>query len=355
MISKERVKLAMAHAPADRLPINFRATDQIVQRLAHYLNTDYYGILQYFKVDFREVIPPYTGPYPGLADDGSELDIWGVGRKEVVTEEGRDVLISINPLKDAATVEEVAGYAWPRADRFDFSCVDQMVRDFQDYAVSTPGIHIEGYHGVFHILTYLFGMENAMMLLLVNPEIIEAAIDKIMAFFIEYYDRLLTQGQGKIDFVFYKDDFGGQKNLLISQDMYNTFFGPNIKKLSELAESHGANFILHSCGSISKLIPNFIESGVKVLDPIQVTAKDMDIIVIKDTFGDTLTFHGGIDVQKLMPFGTVNEVKATAKNTIDVLGAGGGYFFSPAHRFQADTPLENIFALYETVFEYGVN
>ena len=353
MNSKERVRITMNHEEADRIPINFRATDLIIQRLSKSLCSDYFGVLSHYQVDFREVIPPYVGPKFQITDDG-EIDMWGVGRKELVTETGRDVMISFNPLKDANSPEEVNAHQWPKPEWFDFSQVKKMCGEFRDYAISTPGLHIEGYHGVFHLLTYLFGMERALLDMVTNPEPLKAAVHKIMEFFKGYYERLFESAGGQIDFLFYKDDFGAQNNLLISRDMFREFFYPNIRELSDLAASYGAKLILHSCGSVMKLVPDFIEAGAAVLDPIQVTAKDMDIRELKNRFGDKLVFHGGIDVQQLMPFGSIDEIKNAARETIEVLGKNGGYFFSPSHRFQPDTPIENIVALYEAVFDYGV-
>ena len=159
---------------------------------------------------------------------------------------------------------------------------------FKSYALSSPGIHLEGYHGVFHQLTYLFGMEKAMMHLVERPDLVNAAITKIMDFFTEYYERLFKASEGMLDFIFYKDDFGGQQNLLISKPMFREYFAPNIRTLSQLAESKGAKLILHSCGAVMKLVPDFIEAGVAVLDPIQVTAKGMDIHELAREYGGPL-------------------------------------------------------------------
>lgn len=353
MDSRERVMLAMAKEKPDRVPLNFRATDQVIQRLAASLYTDYYGVLNHFHIDFREVIPAYTGPRFEPLPDGSQVDLWGVGRKEVVDENRRDILITHNPLSDADSVADVENHAWPNPEWFDYRAVARWCNGFKGYAISSPGLHLEGYHGVFHQLTYLFGMEKAMMHLVERPDLIEAATGKIMDFFIAYYERLFTAAGGMLDFLFYKDDFGGQQNLLISKPMFRRFFAPNIKTLSDLARSFGGSFILHSCGAVMKLIPDFIEAGTAVLDPIQVTAKGMDIKVLADEYGDRLTFHGGIDVQRLMPRGSEREIRAAARDLIEVLGSGGGYFFSPSHRFQPDTPTANIVALYEEALEAG--
>ena len=353
MDSKERVMIALAHQEPDRIPINFRATEQITEQLSRALDLDYWGILDRFRVDFREAIPIYVGPAFPDRGDGSKVDMWGVGRKEQRIDKGRDFLISYSPFQSASTPEDIQKHHWPRAGWFDFSQIKKICNEFKGYAISTPGIHIQGHHGVFHLLTYLFGFEKIMIDLVLNPELVRAAIEQIMTFLVSYYEQFLKSAEGMIDFLFYKDDFGAQNDLLISRDMFMDFFFPNLKTLADLASSYGIKLVLHSCGSVFPLIPDFIEAGVCVLDPIQVTAKGMDIHILKEKFGKQLTFHGGIDVQHLMPFGTIEEIKLKAKETIEVLGKTGGYFFGPSHRFQGDTPVENIIALYETAFHHG--
>jgi uroporphyrinogen decarboxylase len=351
MNSKERVLMALNHEQPDRVPINFRATDSITEILCKHYNKDYYQLLDHLNVDFREVIPNYIGPELRKLEDGSQLDYWGVGRKEVITEKSRDVLVSYCPLSNAEDIEDIKKYNWPSVDMFDFSSIEKECDDFNSYAISTPGIHAEGYHGVFHLLTYLFGMEKVMMDFVLNEELVQEAISYIMKFLTDYYDKMLQKANGKIDFIFYKDDFGTQHSQLISRDMFLKFFAPTLRQLADIANSYGASVILHSCGSVINLIPDFIDAGIKVLDPIQTSAKGMDINVLKEKFGDKLTFHGAIDTQTVLPNSNPPEIKEIVKNTIKVLGNGGGYFFSPSHRIQPDTPLANIIAMYETAIK----
>ncbi|MBM4340590.1 MAG: hypothetical protein FJ110_13735 [Deltaproteobacteria bacterium] len=351
--SKERVKIALSHQEPDRIPINFRATELVTQQLSRALDLDYWGILERFRVDFREVIPTYVGPTFPDKRDGSKVDMWGVGRHVHNSEKGNDFLISYSPLQNASVLEDIQKHHWPRVEWFDFSEIKSICNQFKGYAISTPGIHVEGHHGVFHLMTYLFGFEKVMVDLALNPELVRAAIDRVMAFLVSYYDQFFKSAKGMIDFLFYKDDFGSQDSLLISRDMFLNFFFPNLKTLADLASSYGVKLILHSCGSILPLIPDFINAGVCVLDPIQVTAKGMDIRVLKGNYGKQLTFHGGIDVQRLMPFGTIEEIKFIAKETMEILGKDGGYFFGPSHRFQVDTPVGNIVTLYETALDHG--
>lgn len=354
MDSRERVAITLAHEVPDRIPMNFRAVDAVAERLMRHFGTDYEGLLQRFKVDFREITPPYVGKELPVLSDGTILDYWGVGRSIVQhADGGRDMMVTHHPLKNAHTVEDVKNHNWPKVEWFDMSVVPSLCRENRGYALSTHGIHVEGYHGVFHMLTYLFGMENGIMYLASRPDLINAAIEEIMKFFVSYYDNFLKAGGGEIDLLFYKDDFGSQNSQLISAKMFREFFLPTIRQLVDLAGSHDVKFVQHSCGAIFKFIPDFIDAGVAVLDPIQVTAKGMDIVELKKEFGDRLVFHGGIDTQVLMPTGTPDDVRSATRRTIEVLGARGGYFFSPAHRFQADTGNENILAAYETAHEYG--
>lgn len=347
--SRERVLTAMNHIRPDRVPINFRSVDTVANRLEHYYSASYQELLQYLQVDFREVIPPYIGPVFEKDENGNFYDEWGVRRKEVITSHSRDVFVDYSPLANVEDLETIEKYPWPSADNYDFSCLETMCRTFDNYAISGPGIFAEGYHGVFHQLTYLLGMEEAMIKLLTEEELVQAIIDHITEYWLGYYDRMFTACKGRLDFIFYKDDMGTQNGLMVSQEIFRKFFKPCIKKLCDLADSYGAAMIYHTCGSIMPLIPDFIDAGVKVLDPIQTSAKNMDIHELKEKFGDKLTFHGAIDTQKILPNSSPEEITEIVKETLSVLGKNGGFFFSPSHRIQQDTPLETIVAMYDTV------
>lgn len=354
MNARERVLTSLKHQVPDRCPINFRATDKIIDAMCKHYNRNYLALLDYLNVDFREVTPGYVGPAIKKMKDNVYYDIWGVGRKEVVRQNSRDVFVSHSPLSEVKTVNDVKKHNWPSIDYFYFGKIEKKCDLYDGYAISTPGIHAEGYHGVFHMLTYLFGMEKAMMQMISDENIMQEAIKQVMFYLTAYYEELLKSANGKIDFLFYKDDFGAQNNLMISRDMFCKYFAPGIKELVELADAYDATLMLHSCGSIFKLIPDFIDLGVKVLDPIQTSAKDMDIKVLKDQFGQSLTFHGGIDTQVELPNCSPDEIKELVCHTIDILGKGGGYFFSPSHRIQQDTPLANVIAMYEAANDYSL-
>ncbi|MBO5354894.1 MAG: hypothetical protein J6B09_02380 [Clostridia bacterium] len=354
MTSKERVLTALHHVRPDRVPINFRATDILAERLKKRHACD--DLLEHYKVDFREIVVPYTGPVFERTPDNTWLDEWGVRRKEAITKTSRDVYIDLNPLgdiEDADDIEKLLAYPWPSPDQYDFSVAEAMCDRYKDYAICGPGMHCEGYHGIFHQLTYMFGMEQAMCLLVTEEELMKTALRCITDYWLGYYDRLLSAAKGKIDLIFYKDDMGSQDSLLISPEMYKTYFAPSLKELCDLADSYGATMIYHSCGSVVPLIPEFQKCGVKVLDPIQTSASNMDISMLKNTFGDQLTFHGAIDTQQDLPRKSADEIRELVKKTISVLGKNGGYFFSPSHRIQQDTPLENIDAMYDVALNWN--
>ena len=354
MTSKERVQMALHHVRPDRVPINFRATDILADKLRKRHSCD--DLLEHYKVDFREVVVPYTGPVYTKSADNTYLDEWGVRRKEIITDTSRDVYIDLSPLgdiEDEEDIERVINYPWPSPDQYDFSVAEAICDKYKNYAICGPGIHCEGYHGIFHQFTYMFGMEQAMCLLVTEEELAKTTLRYITDFWVGYYDRLLTAAKGKIEFIFYKDDMGTQDSLLVSPDMYKKYFADGLKELCDLAESHGASMIYHSCGSVAPLIPEFINAGVKVLDPIQTSAANMEISTLNEKFGKQITFHGAIDTQKDLPCKSVKEIEELTKQTISTLGANGGYFFSPSHRIQQDTPLDNIDVMYDVALNWN--
>jgi uroporphyrinogen decarboxylase len=143
-------------------------------------------------------------------------------------------------------------------------------------------------------------------------------------------------------------DYGSQDGLTISIDMFRRFFKPLYEKFyREVRKHYDVEIFFHSCGAISELVPELIEVGVTILDPIQATARGMEFEGLKSRFGGAITFHGGISIQDVLPHGTEEEVRAAVRHAIAVLGKGGGYILAPTHALQTDTPVENIVAMYE--------
>jgi uroporphyrinogen decarboxylase len=172
-----------------------------------------------------------------------------------------------------------------------------------------------------------------------------------------YWQTALAELGDLVDVVTYADDYGTQVSQLISPAMFRKQLKPRVRQIFELQAAlapHARRFF-HSDGNVRPLIPDFIEIGVDILNPVQTTAANMDPIELKRDFGKDLIFWGGgVDTQEILPHGTPQEVKDNVKRSIDALAAGGGYVFNTVHNIQADVPPANIVAMWEALQEYGV-
>jgi len=151
-------------------------------------------------------------------------------------------------------------------------------------------------------------------------------------------------------------DFGTQRGPFISNRTYRALYKPYHIRINEWIHANTSwRTFIHSCGSIVKMIPEFIEAGFDILNPVQCSAADMDPLMLKETFGKDVTFWGGgVDTQKTLPFGTSDEVRAEVRERVRIFGPGGGFVFNTIHNVQPLSPVENVLAVYETVREYGV-
>jgi uroporphyrinogen decarboxylase len=152
--------------------------------------------------------------------------------------------------------------------------------------------------------------------------------------------------------VYFYDDVGTQNSLMVSRKMWKDFVRPYHAKIIELAHQYGKPVMYHTDGAIYQLIPEFIEMGVDVLNPLQPDAKGMDLPKIKAEFGDRLTFHGGVDIMRTLPKGKPEQVRAEVRGRVQALGQGGGYILCSSHHIQPDTPIENVIAMYEPALRY---
>jgi uroporphyrinogen decarboxylase len=192
------------------------------------------------------------------------------------------------------------------------------------------------------------GDERFMLLLADNPDLAVAMIEKHNEYRLEHALKSLEAGKGRIHELNGGGDYGAQNGLLISRTMFRRYFKDlYFRFYREIKKNFDVEIFFHSCGSIVSLIPELIEVGVTILNPVQVLAKGMEIDALKSMYAQQLTFHGAIDIQDLLPHGTAEDVRRAVRRTIQVLGAGGGYILAPTHALQPDTPIENIIAMYE--------
>ena len=191
-----------------------------------------------------------------------------------------------------------------------------------------------------------FGMENALMNMIANPEIYEAVDAKIMEFYLKANEIFYEATKGRLNAVLIGNDMGSQRGLMLSHDMVRRFIIPGCKKLVEQAHSYGLKVIYHSCGSIVDIIPDLIEAGVDIIHPIQALAAGMEPQGLKDKFGDKVSFCGGVDTQDLLVNGTPEDVKNKVKELRTIFPTG--LIISPSHEaILPDIPPANIQALFD--------
>lgn len=206
--------------------------------------------------------------------------------------------------------------------------------------------------GVLSAIQFLLGMERTMVDMLRKPGFFQALGEETLAFSLGFFERFYAVAGDKVDFFRIGDDFGSQRGLLFGRAQWRDLIRPSMAAMSGLAKSHGSHYYHHSCGSVRDLIPELIEVGVEVLDPLQGRTEGMDPAGHKADFGDRLCFSGGVDEQDLLPHGTAAEVAQGLRDLLKVMTPGGGFFLGPTHDFRADMPTENIVVMYRAARDY---
>jgi uroporphyrinogen decarboxylase len=196
-------------------------------------------------------------------------------------------------------------------------------------------------------------MEQALADLAVNPAVAEAALERIYYLHAAVIGRTLEAARGLIDFIYVAEDLGTQNTLLMSPGSFRRFLKPWMRKMIDLSHSFGAKVMHHDDGAIRPLLPELIDIGIDVLNPIQWRCAGMDREGLARDFGKCLVFHGGVDNQQTLPFGTPGDVKREVAENIRIFRSGKGYVVAPCHNLQPNTSTANILALYEAVHEYA--
>ncbi|MCL5745053.1 MAG: methyltransferase [Acidobacteria bacterium] len=202
---------------------------------------------------------------------------------------------------------------------------------------------------------FLFGMEQAYLFMAGEKRRFARFLDSLTEMHLDFLDRVLPAVRGYVQILVFGDDLGTQRGPQISRAMYRELFFPRHRKLYDCARRlSGAHIFLHSCGGIFELIPDLIDAGVEILNPVQTSARNMDPVRLKKEFGKDVTFWGGgCDTQKTLPYGTPQDVKDDVRRRLDIFMAGGGYVWNQIHNIMADVPPGNIEAMLEAAIEYG--
>ncbi len=363
MTPKQRVLNAINHKEVDRIPVDLGGTacnmvDAEYFEVKKYLgmtheiqpyrkgsNVCYYDevILNHLEIDIRRVYAKQDEKYPIYKEDGTFVNEWGLIQRDA----GLYVETVVNPMSDSE-IGDIESYPFPVAkEMLDISEMkEEAKRLFEEnkYAISLR----MPCNGIFEIACWLRGMENFMVDTMIDPEFAHALVEKVTDIQIEMYGYLLDEVGEMVDIVESGDDYGSQQSLLISPDAYREFIFPQRKRLYDFIKSKApqAKIFFHSCGAIESIIEDLIEIGVDILNPIQTSASGMDIVTLKEKYGDRICFHGGVDTQKALK-GNFFDVDKEVQTLIEVLGKNGGYILSSCNHLQLDIPPENVVRMFD--------
>jgi len=345
MTPRERWLAVLRREKPDRIPMDYWATEEATEKLMKHLGCSSEGELyQRLHIDkVMSVEPKYVGP--PIPEDA---DVYGVRYHNVSYNGGVYRECVFHPLAKYETVEEIeANYTWPSVDWYDYTVIPDQLRAIEEYPIRGGGSE--------PFLTYcqLRGLEQAYMDLIINPDIVHYCLDKLFDFCYENTLRIYEQIPGKVLLTYVAEDMGSQESLLFSPSQIHEFLLPRMKRMIDLAHQAGAYVFHHSDGAIRPIIPDMIDAGIDILNPIQWRCKGMDRAELKRDFGDKVIFHGGMDNQQTLVFGTPADVRQEGEDNLRILGAGGGYILAPCHNIQAVSPVENIVAMYEAGYELG--
>jgi uroporphyrinogen decarboxylase len=345
MTARERWLAVLRRERPDRIPMDFQGTPELVQKMMRYLGvSSEEAMYARLRVDYPVAVgADYIGPAipPGA-------DLYGNRFRSMDYGDGAYDECVQHALAQFETIEEIEeNYTFPSADWFDYSVIPAQLAGKEEHPV------IAGLAGVYTLYTCLRGMEQAFIDFASNQELVLYCMDKLYDFHYEKAVRTFEAAKGRIDIGSIGNDMGSQIDLLFSPATIRKLFLPGIRRLAELTHQNGAYVYLHSDGAIRKALPDLIDAGVEVFNPVQWRCKGMERRELKQDFGSRLVFHGAVDNQVTLPFGSIAEVKEEVRYNIETLGAGGGYILAPCHALQTVTPPENVVALYEAGYEYG--
>ncbi len=349
MTPRERFHAIVDHEVPDRVPLHYRATEEAGAKLMKYL-----GITTARERNERLHLEPrmgvggrYVGPPIPPGKNRNEA-FYGIEYRTVEYEGGVYRECASHPLADYKTVEEIEdNFTWPDPDWWDFSHVAKHVEGKEDLPLSGGGSE------PFLLYKYLRGDIQAFIDLIENPDIVNYILDKLFGLCYENARRIYEQIPGRVDSTSVAEDLGSQETLLYSPDQIRTFLLPRMKMMMDLAHQAGAKVVTHSDGAVKAILPGLTEAGTDILDPVQWRCKGMDREGLKRDFGDRLVFHGAMDNQYTLAFGSVDEVVQEVRDNIRILGAGGGYMLGPCHNIQVVSPPENVVACYDAAWEEG--
>jgi uroporphyrinogen decarboxylase len=375
MTSRERVLKTLNHQEPDHVPFNLSLTVDIYHRLREHLGLPVdldkpFGVWTEVSpsldlLDVMGVDIYYTGLgkpsnwRPPQTLDGLLYDEWGIGRAKVERPDGSFYYEMVKHPLAEASLNDIEDYPWP--DPADPGRLEGLRERVLEARKNTDkAIMVKFSNAIWEQSWWLYGMQPWMIDLMETPAICTAIMDKVTDVAVALMQAGMREIGDLVDIVRLSgEDLGTQTAPMISPRLFESLVRPRFERLWNCArkgileKNPVAKLMVHSCGNVRPFIPSWIEMGLDILDPIQPRARGMEPENLKRDFGEHLVFHGGIDLQYVLPFGTADDVCAEVRRYMRALAPGGGYIVAPAHNVQSDVPPENLVAIRDAIAEYG--
>jgi uroporphyrinogen decarboxylase len=376
MTPRERVALALSHKEPDRVPLTLGGSaNHLTERrynllrdhfglqdvprrtlVGFYTTPDYNPVLDQLGTDFRfiHIRPPKNYIANSMVGEFKPFtDEWGLTHQ--IFSGYYD--LSGSPLAKDLTVEKIEKFPWP--DPYDPVRLEGVKEEVErlyhhtDYAIVA---HRPVYGNIWEMARLMVGMENALILTVQDTHLFEALLSKLTEVIDGFYDAFLDVVGPYVQIVELAEDLGTNNGPMFNPEIYTKFIKPKHMKTIELIKRKAPNakVLLHNDGAIRRFIPDLIDAGFDILNPIESHLKGMDPAQLKKDFGNDLTFAGGVDVKQVLTKGSIEDVRREVRLRIEQMGAGGGYILAPAHNFGDDIPLENMLAFFQAGHELGL-
>jgi uroporphyrinogen decarboxylase len=347
MTPRERWLAVLNGEKPDRIPTDFWSTPEVRDRLKKQLScpTDE-DLWQKLHIDRPAVIGAPHRTERHKVDP--EANIWGIRKKTVQYGTGSYDEAVNHPLADVSSVDDVHAFAWPDAEEHDWDAFQQQIDQLDGRRVVVCGTYEP-----YLLYCQMRGMEQAMMDLLVEKDIAHAIMDHLFDFHYQRNVRLWEMADGKADITIVAEDLGSQSSLLMGLDQIREFILPRQKKMADKARQFGLKIFYHTDGAAYDVIPDLIEvTGIDILNPIQWRCPGMERDRLVRDFGGKVVFHGAVDNQQTLAFGTADDVRNEVLDNIEIF-APAQWICAPCHNIQPVSPTENIVTMYETIHEHG--
>jgi uroporphyrinogen decarboxylase len=379
MNSRERVQRTLDHKQPDRVPFDLGGTGlttihvDAYRRLRRHLGlpgTEVQILAQAEQLavvdedlaerlgaDVRLIRPgPASGFSYRFRDEGeyeAYTDEWGIGWRKP-KQGGFYYDMYQHPLSGAGSLREMQAHRFP--DPHDPGRFATLRSQAEAAAAKGKAVVLAGpCAGVVEVYAWMRGYEGFYVDLAANKSLVASMVDRLVEFKCAFWERALRELDGLVDVVVEADDLAGQQSLLLSPKTYRELILPRHRRLFQFIKAQApVKVFFHSCGAVRPLIPDLLNAGIDILNPVQISAVGMDLMELKQEFGRELVFWGGgVDTQRVLGTGTAEEIRQDVKQNIEALAPGGGFVFAAVHDIQPNVPPENVMAMWEAWREFG--